>query len=160
VYGEQGFLKVLSDESGKAPLPAGEWKLQAYTIDRSGVEEPRKADADLSVIDILAHALGPTMAARAPRSTSVSATATAKYKAIEVSEGETVELPFGPPYRAAVDVQYLQGTNQVSLGMSLVGVAGEVCTEMRIKGNRPGKPKFAIATADGKTVEEGEFEYG
>ena len=35
VYGEQGFLKVAGDESGKAPLPEGEWKLASYTIDKT-----------------------------------------------------------------------------------------------------------------------------
>lgn len=162
VYGEKGFLKVRSNESGKAPLPAGEWKLQAYVIDGTGMEEPKKANAEesLSVIGLLTQSLGPPMAALAPRSTMVSATGTVNYKAVEVIEGETVELPFGPPYRPMVDVQYRQGTNVVSLGMSLVGVADEICTDMKIRGNKPGKPKFTIATAGGETVDEGVFEYG
>ena len=40
VYGEQGFLKVVGDESGKAPLPVGEWKLASYTIDKTSTDEP------------------------------------------------------------------------------------------------------------------------
>ena len=160
VYGEQGLVKIRSDESGKAPLPIGSWKLQAYTLDRTGMEKPKKTESEPSILDLLSEALGPTIAARAPRSTIVLATATVKYEAVEVKEGQTCELPFGPPYRPTVDVQYPQGTNLVSLGMSLIGSADEVCTEMQINGNQPGKPKFTITTADGKTVAEGEFEYG
>ena len=162
VYGDQGLLKIRSDESGKAPLPIGSWKLQAYSLDRTGMEEPKKTDSESepSVVGLLTEALGPTMAARAPRSTIVSATATMKYEAVEVKEGQTAELPFGPPYRPTVDVQSPQGANQVSLGMSLIGSADEICTEMRINGGRPGKPKFTITTADGKTVADGQFEYG
>ena len=40
VYGEQGFLKVVGDESGKAPLPAGEWRLASYTINKTSTDEP------------------------------------------------------------------------------------------------------------------------
>ncbi|OHB76406.1 MAG: hypothetical protein A2W31_09655 [Planctomycetes bacterium RBG_16_64_10] len=162
VYGEQGFMKVRSDESGKFPLPIGKWKLEAYTIDRTGMLEPKKAElaSERSILGVLTEVLGPTTEARAPRSTSVSANATMKYNAVEVKEGETAELPFGPPYRPAVDVQYRQGTNTVSLGLALVGVADEICSNMQIAGQRPGKPSFTITTSDGNTVAEGEFEYG
>ncbi len=162
VYGDRGLVKIRSDESGMAPLPIGPWKLQAYTLDRTGMEEPKKADSEseTSILGLLTEALGPTMAARAPRSTIVSATATMKYEAVEVNKDGTVELPFGPPYRPAVDVQYPQGSNQVSLGMSLIGSADEICTDMQINGARPGKPEFSITTADGKKVADGVFEYG
>lgn len=162
VYGDQGFVKISSDDSGKALLPVGSWKLQAYSLDRTGMEEPKKKDteSESSILGLLTEALGPTVAARAPRSTTVSATATMKYKAVEVKKGQTVELPFGAPYLPTVDVQYPQGSNQVSLGMSLIGSADEICTDMRIKGSQPGKPSFSITTADGKTILDGEFEYG
>ena len=161
VYGEQGVLKVRSDESGKAPLPVGSWKLKNYTLDRTGFEQKKNTEpkSEPSVLDVLANALGPTMEARAPRSTIVAATATLKYEAVDVKKGETVELPFGPPYRPKVDVQYRQGANQISLGMSLVGKAHEICSDMRVSGNRPGKPKFTISAGD-EVVAEGEFEYG
>ena len=163
VYGDQGLVKIRSDESGKAPLPVGSWKLQVYTLDRTGMDKPEKAtESEPSILGLLSEALGPTLAARGPLYTMVSATATVKYEAVEVKEGQTCELPFGPPYRPAVDVDahYRLGSNQVSLGMSLIGSADEVCTNMRINGNRPGKPKFTITTADGKPVADGEFEYG
>ena len=46
------------------------------------------------------------------------------------------------------------------LEMSLVGVSGEVCTNMMVKGGRPGKPEFTITDPKGKVVQEGNFEYG
>lgn len=161
VYGDQGVLRIRSDESGKAPLPVGSWKLKNYTLDRTGFDQEKKADpkAEPSILDVLSDALGPTVAARAPRSTIVSATAKLNYDAVAVKEGETVELPFGPPFIPEVDVQYRQGTNQVSLGLTLVGSAGEACTNMAVNGNRPGKPKFTISAGD-EVVAEGQFEYG
>ncbi len=167
VYGEKGFMKVRSDELGKAQLPAGEWKLQAYTIDQTGIIETdgaetkeSNAESNPSIFGILAKVFSPSIAAGAPQRTSVSATATMNYKEVEVKEGETVQLPFGPPYRPLVDVQYRQGDNQVSLGLSLVGVADEICSNMQIEGQQPGQPKFTITNADGETVVEDEFEYG
>ncbi len=161
VYGDQGLVKIRYDESGKAPLPVGAWKLRSYTIDRSGMDEPKKAaEAEPSILGVLSEALGPTAAARAPRSTVVSATATSRYETVDVEKGETVPLPFGPPYRPTVDVQYQQGTGQVSLGLTLLGTADEVCTDMKIKGSRPGKPRFTITDVAEDQVAEGEFEYG
>ena len=161
VYGDDGMLKIRSDESGKAPVPVGKWKLKNYTLDRTGFEKEKKAapKAEPSILDVLTDALGPTAEARAPRSTTVAATATSKYEAVEVKEDETVEMPFGPPYKPKVDVQYRQGANQVSLGLSLIGTAGEACTDMRVSGKRPGKPKFTISAGD-EVVVEGDFEYG
>lgn len=161
VYGDQGIVRIRSDESGKAALPVGSWKLKNYTLDRTGFDQEKKADpkAEPSILDVLGDALGPTTEAKAPRSTSVSATATLKYEAVEVKKDETVDLPFGPPYIPKVDVQYRQGTNQVSLGLTLVGSAEEVCTNMVVKGSRPGKPKFTISAGD-EVVAEGQFEYG
>ena len=56
----------------------------------------------------------------------VSATATEKYKAVTVRKGETVELPFGPPYTPTVTAMALgipKGqAEQTYLQMSLVGV--------------------------------------
>ncbi len=162
LYGDLGIVKIRSDDAGKALLPVGSWKLKNYTLDRTGFQREKQADpaAVPSILDVLSDALGPTAEARAPRSTIVAANATSKYEAVDVEDGQTIELPFGPPYRPTVDVQYRQGADQVSLGMSLIGSAGETCSAMQINGTQPGKPKFTITTADGKAVVEGEFEYG
>ena len=46
------------------------------------------------------------------------------------------------------------------LDMSLVGSAGEVCTNMMVDGGRPSKPEFTITDPKGKVVQQGNFEYG
>ncbi len=162
VYGEQGFLKVVGDETGKAPLPAGQWKLASYTIDKTGVEEPEKEEPkEGSLFDTLRRAItGAAPPSAAPRFTMVSARAKRDYPAVQVTEGQTVELPFGQPYRPDVSVGYRQGADKVSLSMSLVGSAGEVCTNLMVNGGRPDKPKFTISTEKGEVVDTGNFEYG
>lgn len=79
---------------------------------------------------------------------------------MRVVEGETVELPFGEPFTPEVKVGYRQGADKVSLSMSLVGSAGEVCTNLMVNGSRPGKPKLTISTEKGEVVDTGNFEYG
>ena len=52
-------------------------------------------------------------ASAGPRYSMVEAQATADYKAIKVGKGETVELPFGPPYKPVVTVPpYWTGQGQ------------------------------------------------
>ena len=93
-----------------------------------------------------------------------SATATEKYKAVTVRKGETVELPFGPPYTPTVTAMSYgnpdEKAEQLSLQMGLVGGGGEECTNMMVKGSRPGKPDFTITDPAGKVVQQGSFEYG
>lgn len=177
VYGEGGFLKVVGDEEGRSPLPEGEWKLLSYTIDQTGFKEPEKpaeeaekkageqADkASGSLLGVLLKAVTPSAPGPAqPRTgpTIVSARAKQDYKPVTVKKDETVELPFGPPYKPVVSAQYAdQEERQVSLGLALVGIADEVCDNLMVNGNRPGKPRFSITTEDGKEVESGDFEYG
>ncbi len=49
---------------------------------------------------------------------------------------------------------------EVDLAMELVGAGGEKCTNMLVKGGRPGKPEFTITDPKGKVVQQGSFEYG
>ena len=103
----------------------------------------------------------PAFAATAgPKITMVSARASREGKPVTVTKDQTVELPFGPPYRPVVSVGYRQGNEQVSLALSLVGSAGEVVDDMMVNSGRPGKPSFTITTEDGKEVASGSFEYG
>ena len=90
-------------------------------------------------------------------------TATTNYKAVKVRAGETAVMPFGPPYKPTVTGDFYQdgqAGKQLSLGMSLVGSAGEVCTSLMVNGTQPGKPAFTITDPDGKVVQSGNFEYG
>ena len=183
VYGDQGFLKIRSEKSKPVPLPAGSWKLLSYTIDRTGIAETKKPAPEKkpasekkpaagaaskekqgTLLEALVKAMAGTAASSAParavRMTRVSAQATGAYKPVTVRKGETVVLPFGPPYKPVVRVDYSQGTGQVRLGMTLFGSAGERCTDMMVQGNRPSKPAFTISNPKGEVVYRGNFDYG
>ena len=161
VYGDQGTVKISGDESGQALLPVGEWKLASYTIVGTKSEEVAEStENEPSLLETLANALTrSTSATIASRPTLVSATAKRDASAVQVREGETVALPFGAPYKLMVEARpYRAGT--ASLALKIVGVAGEVCNNMMIKGARPPKPTFTITGPDGKEVASGNFEYG
>lgn len=161
VYGDQGVLKVSGDAEGRAPLPVGQWKLLMYTIDRTGIADPAKPAAKQpSMLQTLANALLRREEAAGSKYTMVSARASRDYPAVEVRAGETAELRFGPPYMPKVTGSIPQHGGQASLGLSLVGVGGEICSNLMVNGGRPAKPEFAITDPDGKTVQSGNFEYG
>ncbi|NUQ65672.1 MAG: hypothetical protein HUU20_24645 [Pirellulales bacterium] len=149
VYGDLGVLEVADNESGKCPLPEGEWKLLSYTIERKGL-----GDAP-TVLDVLFSAL-PTP----PTRTLVSARGILDSKAIKVVAGETVELPFGPPYHPKVTGAPTSTSGNAAIALSLVGTAGEICNGILVNGSRPEPPEFTISIADGKQVETGKFKYG
>lgn len=90
---------------------------------------------------------------------SVSARATNNCPQVTVRAHETVPMPFGPPYKPVVK-SHKQGKDKASLSLSIVGCAGEICTDHRVAGKRPPGPKFAILTADGEVVEKHLFKYG
>lgn len=169
VYGDQGFLAIAGDDAGKAVLPVGPWKLASYTLERSEVIEAKKPEAEqeqsggTSWLEGLRQAIvgtpGTPATARSRRSI-VSARAKRDCAAVEVQENATVELPFGGPYRPEVTVGYRQGDGMVSLSLALVGQAGEVCTNLVVNDQRPGKPTFTISTEAGEVVQQGSFEYG
>jgi len=168
VYGDRGVLNITGGKSQPAVLPEGKWKLLSYTIDQTSYEE--KKEEEEKEENSLLRALGSAMlgvgglaggAISRPSYTVVSAQATADGPAVEVREGKTVKLPFGPPYKAVVKSNRITGdVDQVSLSMSLVGSAGEICSSLMVDGGRPEKPEFTITTADGKEVDTGSFEYG
>ncbi len=175
------------------PVPEGKWKLLSYTITctnpapakpavkaaerKTAAKKPAEKAADAkkgSLLGVLAKQLVETIAGGSdtlvaePSSVSgptiVSATATEKYKAATVRKGETIELPFGPPYTPTVTAMPY-GTPkgepaQLFLEMGLVGVGGERCTNLMVKGGRPGKPDFTITDPKGNVVQQGNFEYG
>lgn len=175
IYGDNGFLKITGEKDKPITVPVGQWKLLSYTIDLTNAPEPNKPEEKkeeakkpsglLALGKTLETLLGGS-ALRAPtgsRYTFVTAQATNDYKPVKVVEGETVELPFGPPYKPVVTVEYMQNLNnekQAQLGMSLTGSAGEICSNMMAGGGRPTKPEFTIKDPKGEIVEKGSFEYG
>jgi hypothetical protein len=191
LYGDKGTVAVGGGKSSSAAVPSGRWKLLAYTIDRTGLPEPlpkeppaekpkkevagdaKKAKKEGgSLLEALARILSgaaesvvpaaPT-AFGMPRSTLVSAEATARCKPIEVRAGQTVPLPFGPPYKPVVKVQFFnpgKESREAHLALELIGSAGEVCTDLMLDGSRPASPDFTIRAAKGDVVEHGSFKYG
>jgi hypothetical protein len=190
IYGDQGFLKIRGTKDKPIPVPEGKWKLLSYTITHAAQPQPAKAAEKKAekmpvdkaakakkrpLLEVLAKQLVETVTgseSETPAATPspvaagslVSATATEKYKAVTVRKGKTVELPFGPPYTPTVTAMSYGNPKdepqQLFLEMSLVGVGGEGCTNMMVKGTRPGKPSFTITDPKGKVVEQGDFEYG
>ncbi|MBC8876851.1 MAG: hypothetical protein H8E44_46075 [Planctomycetes bacterium] len=164
VYSDIGLIKISGDDSGKATLPEGKWKLASYTIDRTGfVEEKKEKEKEeeaTSLLDTLSAALTQNQRASRPRSTRISAYGTDSYVAVKVRGGETVEFPFGPPYTPKVTVSHGAGSSTASLGMSLIGSGGERCSGIYVNGSRPPSPAFTITDPDGKEVQTGNFEYG
>ncbi|MBN1908726.1 MAG: hypothetical protein JW818_03220 [Pirellulales bacterium] len=165
---EMGPLKISGDASGKAELPPGDWKLYSYTIDRTTppkAEEKAEADTASEKTDEAKSeekkakkVIRPRRAR--PTDTMVYARAMPEYNAVTVAEGETVEMPFGPPFQPIVTASYNKKNNRASLGMKLVGAGGESCSGLVLKGNRPDKPTFTVTTPDGTEVAKGNFEYG
>lgn len=181
VYGDQGFLKISGGKSKPIPLPEGSWKLLSYTIDLTGIETKKPAEEKKpggekkpaagaakekqgTLLEALVQAMAGSAERSAPvqpvRMTRVSAQATRDYKPVTVRKGETVLLPFGPPYKPTVKVDYVQGAGQARLGMTLFGCAGERCTDMMVQGGRPGKPSFTVSNPKGEIVYRGNFDYG
>jgi hypothetical protein len=121
-------------------------------------------DGDMVVVSEGPVALSVAGATVAARPSTVSATGTEGYKAVTVRSGESVEMPFGPPYKPTVEAANYGNPGgkgkQVHLTMKLVGIAGEACTSMTVNGSRPGKPAFTITDPEGKVVQKGSFEYG
>ncbi len=182
IYSEgKGFIKIRGSKDAPIPIPEGQWKLLSYTITCAEPAKPaakpaaeagagktaetKPAEKHGSLLAGLSQLFGGGASELARGGPSVvSATATEKYQAVTVRHGETVELPFGPPYTPTVTAMSYGPPNvqaqQLSLEMSLVGVAGEACTNMVVKGARPGKPEFTITDPKGKVVQQGSFEYG
>lgn len=150
VFGDRGVLEIVADpETGKAPLPPGNWRLLSYTIDRTGLDE------ELTVLDVLYRALPSP-----PNRTAVMARGARSGKAVTVVGGQTAEMAFGAPYHLKVTGQAVPGKNSISLSMTLVGGAGESCSGMVVKGSQPSQPEFTITKADGSEVATGKFKYG
>jgi len=161
VHGDQGIVKVSWNESGKSPLPAGQWRLLSYTIDCTS--KPEAKEEESSLLQTLSTALTQSSSSTRPAWTLISARAKKDYVTIKVSEGETADLPFGPPYKPIVTVSGTStrsGTPTASLRMSLVGVGGEVCSNLMVDGNRPEQPQFTIVGPEGKQAAQGKFRYG
>lgn len=190
IFGDYGILKIHGDKDKPASVPEGNWRLLSYTIQSVEADKPEKADekktdkkpdakADAKVdakkpdakksssMEALAKSLDSLLGGSSSnkdrkRIAIVSAQITDEYKPVKVVKGETVAMPFGPPYKPVVTIQGMKDGKQkvVMLGLSLIGAAGERCSSMTVNGSYPPKPKFTITDSKGKVVQEGSFEYG
>jgi hypothetical protein len=158
LYGESGFLKIAGEESDSVALPAGDWKLSFYTIDRTG-DAAGSGENKSSLLEMLSAALQSSV----PRSrtTRLMAYAMEDTKSVTVRDGQTSKLPFGGAFRPVITASSaLRAGETVKLGLSLIGPGGERCTSLTVNGKRPSKPEFTITTPEGEEVATGSFEYG
>lgn len=160
VYGEMALLKIEGDKSAKVALPAGKWKLMSYTIDRTGYEEQASEQEKSSLLESLTGALLGAASSQS-RITQLRASGSEECQLLEVREGETLALPFGPPFKPVVAASgSVRGGETARIGLTLLGAGGERCTSVIVNGKKPDKPEFTITTADGEEVATGAFEYG
>jgi len=167
VYGDPGLLRIRGKRNTPVALPEGEWKLLSYSIDLTNASQPASQPAAQKTARkgglfrrLLGSVVGVDEGSRAGP-TMVSASATKGFKPVTVKNGRTAVLAFGPPYKPTVQVEEWQRQpNSAALSMVLVGSAGEICTNLMVKGDRPEAPTFAIVAPGGEIVERGKFEYG
>ena len=180
LHGDRGVVAIKGTKDEAVALPVGEWKLVSYVIDLTDVkpaDEPKpekKPAADAKKKGGLWSALGkalgetagesPLVSGTMPgqrRTTMVAASAVDSCPAVKVAAGETVVLPFGPPFTTTATIShYDPRRDTLYLEMEIADSTGALVTNMSINGGRPGKPKIKITDPDGKTVIEGDFEYG
>jgi hypothetical protein len=178
LYGGQGLLKVRGVASTPVSLPAGDWRLLSYDIWKKEEPEPEERETvptpapkgGLAALilkslyeTVSGEDLGGEESEDYPLFSYVSASGTIYGPTVAVRAGETVLMPFGPPYKPVVTTGYRSDWGEdarLQLDLSIVGSASETCTDMRIAGSRPNQPTFLIATKDGKIVERGSFDYG
>lgn len=78
---------------------------------------------------------------------------------LQVQEGETVPLDFGPPFQFTPQVKRMG--HIVSMGLSLTGRGGEKYDIAVQKNGRPlPPPKLSVIDEAGNTLATGQFEYG
>lgn len=182
LFNKDAMIKITGEKDKPVAVPAGEWRLLEYQIDVTDApaRKPESKPAETAPADKPAEkkkGLGQRLASlfgaddssgasagifdRGPKFTLVKARATDKGKPIKVAEGKTEALPFGPPYKPVVSVSYFnEKDREARLGLKLVGVAGEICESLTIKGQSPSQPTFRILDKDGALVKKGQFEYG
>jgi len=171
IYGDRGFLAIRGEAGKPLAIPEGEWRLLSYSINVRGWKPPAVAEKGAQsqgLLDALAKALIKSDERREeprygpPGVSTVEARGTTRCKPVAVRDGETVTLPFGPPYKSVVEASVTSwvGGAPASLSMSLVGSGGEAVSNLVVDGYRPPKPEFTITNPKGEVVEKGNFEYG
>jgi hypothetical protein len=184
IYGDRGFLPISAAKGKPAAVPEGRWKLLSYSIQVNDSKEPpslpgeeeneipaesERQDQGLGhrtrsqpILGTRRSALEPEAANARQRCWLVSGRATGDYQEVTVRDGQTVTLPFGPPYRPVVkasETEVIRGGAQVALWMSLVGSCGEMVQNLTVDGQLPPNPELVITDPKGNIVQEGSVDY-
>ncbi|MBI2434842.1 MAG: hypothetical protein HYV26_18455 [Candidatus Hydrogenedentes bacterium] len=152
VYAEDKTAVMFYHPGGKAPLPAGTYRLLSYRLYTNDEQGDRW---------------------------QLVAAGTKKGTPITAEAGNTVKLALGEPYRPVVQIpDYARdmlnsGMDQVQLSLEVRGAGEEVLGDLRrIAGQgtkialsskdnqRPAEPTYKIVDTEGEVVSSGRFEYG
>jgi hypothetical protein len=83
-----------------------------------------------------------------------------KLEQIEVKENQTASIELGPPFVIKPEVRK-NSPQQVSVGLAIIGQAGEQYRNVITKNNEPvPPPKVKIVDEAGTVLASGSFEYG
>ena len=173
LIGDQGYVPLRFEKGKPAAVPQGDWRLISYTIDRTGLSdesEPKAKDAKAaaakkdgskgSLLGLLWGAItGDSANSAAVRRTSVTAAGAAACPVLKVRQGQTLPLPFGPPYRPVVTTMPYPDKS-LRLELAIVGASGEVVNNIDVDGTRPPPPAFTVSNPKGEVVLRGNFQYG
>ena len=160
----------------RLPVPEGEWKLLSYTITHANQparaskparrSKPNEGKARLASGSSLAQLVDGTVAGRPSRPSLGNRSrghgpGDRRLQSGQGRQGRDGRVSLRPSVQAHGDGQILRQDGnrhkQLSLEMSLVGSAGEVCTNMMVNGGRPAKPEFTITDPKGKVVATGQL---
>lgn len=90
----------------------------------------------------------------------LSGSGSGKKEGFEIRAGETRVLRLGPPLKARIGTRAIAGGG-ILISLVLEGHAGEPYAPRAVKGNEvPRPPKLKILDEAGKTLAQGNFEYG
>ena len=145
-FGDQGVVTVETGPDRPIALPAGEWRLLNYTLDRTGKEDRGTEEQDTP---------------REGWPLSFLFAAAVGGEPVQVVADETAALPMGPPYKAVAQLApHSRGAGMVQLELAFIGTGGERVTNLMVAGGRPPNPTFEILGPDDEVVASGQFEYG
>ncbi len=82
-----------------------------------------------------------------------------KLAKIKVNQGKTTVLKLGPPLIVRADVRP-RGIRNISIGLSILGQAGERYSRVTKNGKHMPAPTLKIVDESGKILSSGKFEYG
>jgi len=171
VYSNTRVLQSVHCRSGSFPLPEGDWRMWAYTIPAERASEippkghgERKTVSGSSLLGTLGRAIlgisgpdGDQSVALSSRSI-VQAWRITESKTVTVRKGQTVAIPFGPPYKPIVKTRRGAPKGYAMLSFSLVGSGGEPVSIVLVDGEPVLPPEFTVTSVNGDVIDEGRFE--